>query len=392
MRLTRDLKNGDFSDNYVAQPQDKALPAQLSIQQLKKEVAFKTLVDGVKDNFYVIPIFQRAFRWQKEQVENLAVSLYKGLPIPPIYVYRNEQNQMEILDGQQRVLSLYLYYIGKYTKKQRNNQLLLYEYGRGEKSFTEMLEADDKLESVSYKMKVRDIDGSEHEEDISYENLSNEEKRILDYVPITIIEISIDNRADKEEWLGRIFANLNSGGTPLSNQEFRNGIHQSSFYSMLSSFNENNIKWRGMYGKFDKTCRDMEFLLRLSAIRDLVSWNGEDFYVKNFHNYTRLLDEFSSKSDHFSELQIQSYQDSLDEFVKKMPTRIPKKIILWESLFIILNKTSLKVEISEEICRIILKDEIYKKYSASGTTKTGDMEERFKRVYKILRGTCNENS
>ena len=381
----------DFDDDYQPKPQDNALPAQSSIQQLKKEVAFKTLVDGVKDNFYVVPIFQRAFRWQKEQVENLAISLYKGLPIPPIYVYRNELNQMEILDGQQRVVSLYLYYIGKYTKKQRNNQLFLYEYGRGELSLADELEMDDKLEDVSYVMKVREKDGKEYDKDISYAKLSSAEKRIVDYVPITVIEISIDND-DKEELLGRIFANLNSGGTPLSNQEFRNGIHQSSFYKMLARFNEENAKWRQLYGDIDKTSRDMEFLLRLSSIRDLVSWDGNEFSVQNFKNYTKLLNDFSHESDDFTAEQILSYEKNLKEFVEKMPVHCPKKIILWESLFVIINKTNFSGEINQRLCSSILEDGTYKELSTSGTTKTEDMEARFKRVYEIVQGNHSRDS
>ena len=382
----------DFDDNYQPQPQDNALPAQSSIQQLKKEVAFKTLIDGVKDNFYVIPIFQRAFRWQKGQVENLAVSLYKGLPIPPIYVYRNEFNQMEILDGQQRIVSLYLYYIGKYTKRQRNNQLFLYEYGRGKKSFAAMLEEDNKLEDVSYVMRIYEPEGGEREKDISYAKLSDAERRIVDYVPITVIEISIGDQADKNELLGRIFANLNSGGTPLSHQEFRNGIHQSPFYDMLANFNETNEKWRSLYGNIDKTSRDMEFLLRFFAIRDLVTWDGEKFSVKSFDNYTKLLDDFSIQADGFSEQKIQSCKDSLSEFVDKIPPHIPKKIILWESLFIILNKTNLTFEINFNDCKRILTDSKYKEFSTSGTTKKSDMEARFKRVYEILQGSHQKNS
>ena len=84
-----------------------------TVQQYKSDVAFKTLVEGVNDNLYFIPKYQRKFRWKKEQVQELARSLVKGYPIPPIYAYRNTDGQLEILDGQQRVMSLFFYYIGK---------------------------------------------------------------------------------------------------------------------------------------------------------------------------------------------------------------------------------------------------------------------------------------
>ncbi len=78
-----------------------------NIQQYKSDIGFRTLVESVNENLYVIPKYQRKYRWSKEQVVALVESLICGLPIPPIYTCRNEQNQLEILDGQQRVMSLF---------------------------------------------------------------------------------------------------------------------------------------------------------------------------------------------------------------------------------------------------------------------------------------------
>ena len=45
-------------------------------------MGFKSLVEGVQDNILVIPEYQRKYRWTKEQVEELATSLIRDLPIP----------------------------------------------------------------------------------------------------------------------------------------------------------------------------------------------------------------------------------------------------------------------------------------------------------------------
>ena len=89
----------------------------MSIQQYKTDVGFRTLVESVDENLYIIPKYQRKYRWSKEQVVDLVESLICGLPIPPIYTCRNAENQLEILDGQQRVMSLFFYYIGYYLNK-----------------------------------------------------------------------------------------------------------------------------------------------------------------------------------------------------------------------------------------------------------------------------------
>lgn len=95
----------------------------ISIQQYKTDVGFRTLVEGVNENLYIIPKYQRKYRWSKEQIISLVESLIRGLPIPPIYTCRNSENQLEILDGQQRVLSLFFYYIGFYLDRRKSNSV-----------------------------------------------------------------------------------------------------------------------------------------------------------------------------------------------------------------------------------------------------------------------------
>lgn len=100
----------------------------VSIQQYKTDVGFRTLVESVNENLYIIPKYQRKYRWSKEQVISLVESLICGLPIPPIYTCRNEHNQLEILDGQQRIMSLFFYYIGYYLNKKKIAVLIFQNY------------------------------------------------------------------------------------------------------------------------------------------------------------------------------------------------------------------------------------------------------------------------
>ena len=97
------------------------------IQQYKTDVGFRTLVESVNENLYIIPKYQRKYRWTKDQVDSLVESLIYGLPIPPIYTCRNSENQLEILDGQQRIMSLFFYYIGYYLDNRKNSSV---EIGR----------------------------------------------------------------------------------------------------------------------------------------------------------------------------------------------------------------------------------------------------------------------
>ena len=108
-------------DEKITEENDCSINTNMNISQVKTEIGFKTLVEGFDSMNFVIPKYQRKFIWTKEQVQELAISLLRGLPIPPIYAYRNNLNQLEILDGQQRILSLFLYYKGKYFKNLEKN-------------------------------------------------------------------------------------------------------------------------------------------------------------------------------------------------------------------------------------------------------------------------------
>ena len=380
-----DLNNNEFTDYNDDDLPNRVIPSIARIQQYKTEVGFKTLVEGVEDNLYVVPNFQRVYRWDFEQANSLAVSLYLGLPIPPIYVYRNENNQFEILDGQQRVISLYLYYHGIFTKHKRNNQLQLKNIGRGNEKFWCELNAAYAMEKCQYKMSY-DEEGKNKTETIciNYDTLSEKIKRIVDYTSLTVIEINVNSDKHRQKLLCKIFANLNAGGIGLTNQELRNGIYQCGFYDMIFKFNETNAKWRRLYGNIDKYSRDVEFLVRFCALKYFMSYERNKFELKQFKTYTKLLDDFSDICQYFKREQIDEYFLCLKKFVELLPEEISKKIILWESLFIIIDKTGLDKKISLAKCKDIENDTIYKSTVSNGTTKVDMIEKRLSRVYEII--------
>ena len=164
----------------------------ISIQQYKTDMGFKALAEGVHDNLFVIPEYQRKYRWTKQQVEELATSLLRDLPIPPIYAFRNENGQLEILDGQQRVMSLYFYYIGRFFADTQQN---VFDYRELDIDHTSNFEEAlaKKYDIVPTKFYM--IFGKE-KCDITYATLPKDIKRKVDYTTISVVEIKtsmIDN-------------------------------------------------------------------------------------------------------------------------------------------------------------------------------------------------------
>lgn len=61
-----------------------------------------------KDNELDIhPEFQRVFRWIPQQKSRLIESLLLGIPLPPIYVASNENGIWEVIDGVQRLSTIF---------------------------------------------------------------------------------------------------------------------------------------------------------------------------------------------------------------------------------------------------------------------------------------------
>ena len=53
-----------------------------SVQQYKSDIGFRTLVESVNDNLYVIPKYQRKYRWGRQQVVGLVAVSYTHLTLP----------------------------------------------------------------------------------------------------------------------------------------------------------------------------------------------------------------------------------------------------------------------------------------------------------------------
>lgn len=358
----------------------------VKIQQYKSDVGFKTLMEGVNDNLYVIPKYQRKYKWSKEQLQDLVVSLICEFPIPPIYTYRNQKNQLEILDGQQRIFSLFFYYIGKYINTKKNSVVDYRKLDVEHQSFKEALEDTYELEDLNIKIKIDD----EKEVDISYNSLPEEIRRTLDYVSITVIEMRWTKPEKRVETIQMIFSNLNRRGIGLNSQEIRNGVYDCKFYDMLHELNNNNLVWRKLWGD-EKDEKDIEALLTLCAYKKYVYYEGGEFKFSEYRGrQTVFLDVFSEYVMLLNEKVeiIEEYKNSLENFVNQIEKGLVKKksTTLLASLFVVCEKCNINIKITEQMIGKILESKKYKQNTSQGTFGKKNMCERWKCVYEILSG------
>ena len=355
----------------------------ISVQQYKTDVAFRTLVEGMHENIYVIPEYQRKYRWNKEQVEELAASLIRDLPIPPIYTFRNEKGQLEILDGQQRVMSLYFYYIGKFFKSDKES---VFDYREldvdASENFELALEAKYEIVPTNFYMRIENKLC-----DISYSSLPDIIRRKIDYNSIPVVEIKVADSERKDATLHKIFTNLNSGGKQLSEQELRNGIYPCKFSRMIDVFNRTNSAWRAYMGAISHDGRDAELLYRLCALSYYTVFEGREFHIQNYrYSIKELIDDFAEQAYSFSDAEVYGFEQSLKGFIERLNISKSnyKKVTLLEGVYIVSEKLKVRCDVTDEICAQILNSDIFRKTTSGGTISLSNMNKRWLNIYEII--------
>lgn len=362
----------------------------VTVQQYKSDIGFKTLVESVNDNMYIIPKYQRKYRWNREQVVSLVESLLRGLPIPPIYTCRNANNQLEILDGQQRVMSLFFYYIGYFLNRKKESAINFSEIEVNEGTFADALINQFQVEKLHVNLK----DSNGQEVNVDYASLPIEIKRKVDYTTITVIEIKIGREDRREEVLQAIFANLNKNGSILSRQEQRNGIYMCEFYDMLHEFNKKNLKWRKLWGREHAKDRDFETLLRLCALKKKVNLEKNknsipQFEIRGYYSsYAEMLDRFSKEAISFTKAEISEYKNSLERFVELFDINgvLSSKVALMEGFYIVFEKLGIKKVISKKVIEQVQNSNGYKNNSGQRTVNIKKMNGRWRAVYEVWNG------
>jgi hypothetical protein len=84
---------------------------EIARQQIVKDgydMSIGELMNLYKDNELIIkPEFQRYFRWEELQKTQFIESLLLGIPIPPIFVFQTDEGTWELIDGLQRLSTIF---------------------------------------------------------------------------------------------------------------------------------------------------------------------------------------------------------------------------------------------------------------------------------------------
>lgn len=192
----------------------------------------------------VIPAFQRKFVWDIYQASRLIESFMLGIPVPSIFLYVDKASSSLVIDGQQRLKSVFWFYgvVGK----------------------QELDIAEEKL----LNFRLKGLPESSPWYNKSFNDFSPEDQtKFNDCVLRATIVKQID--PDDNTSIFHIFERLNTGGTLLKNQEVRNCVYAGPFNQSLLSMNK-YPSWRKIFTTPNVDIRqaDVEMILRFFALRD----------------------------------------------------------------------------------------------------------------------------
>lgn len=224
------------------------------------------------------PFYQRRQRWDGARKSKLIESFIMNIPVPPCFLYESEFARYEVMDGQQRISTIWDFYNNKFKLK-------------GLEQWPE-------------------LNGR------SYRTLPSEVKRGLDRRSISYIVLLKESaKSSDEEMLLRqqVFERLNTGGVELTNQEIRHCLYHSKFDELLVQLSQHDMMRRAwglaLYSENEKVnppkkllsnplyskMRDVEFVLRFFALRHAEHYRS---------GMQAFLEQYMLRSRRFTDLDI----------------------------------------------------------------------------------------
>lgn len=328
-------------------------PADPTLELLASKVGRKEII---------VPFYQRKYVWKIEQASRLIESFLMGLPVPQVFLYVNDEDQLEIIDGQQRIMSVKYFFDGYFGEADSQGRRQIFRLkGLAERS---------------------DYNGK------TFEELSPRDRRRLHNTSLRAIHIKQLKPSLRNDSVFHIFQRLNTGGTQLKPQEIRNAVYRGNIVDELRNLNEDE-NWRKILGISapDKNQKDLEILLRLFSLFKV--WNA---YEKPMLKY---LNNEMDQNRKFDSARAIEFKDRFREVAKLVATNInrpfrPRNVInaaMLEGIMIaLLEDRSITPDKFKLKYDILSRDPNFEKYLRGATTDTITVKERIKRAKEVISG------
>ena len=351
-----------------------------------------TLKDLMNKRWIRIPGFQRNFVWDRIRASKLIESLILGLPVPQIFLYEKERNTHLVIDGQQRLMSIYYYMEQRFPRMNKRGELRR-KFDKDGRIPDDILRDDNYFEDFKLRLPKNSRDSNRNNplHGLTYEDLDETDKFRLDLRPIRCINIKQNAPQNNDNSMYEIFNRLNSGGMNLHPQEIRTSMYHSQFYDMLARINMNS-EWRRFLNspEPDLHMKDVEILLRGFAF--LVN---KDKYAPSM---TRFLIQFSRECESYSEEENKYLEALFESFIEAMPDTSTNvflrngrfNVALYEAVFYAVCRDAYKfrskvcTKLAQDNVSMLAEDQEFVAALQGGTTMTTKVQKRLERALHVL--------
>ncbi|MFM2643538.1 DUF262 domain-containing protein [Vibrio chagasii] len=166
-----------------------------SLKTDRLDMSFGELMNMYEEgDLFITPEYQRVFRWSLFQQTRFIESVLLGIPIPPIFVAEDDNGRWEVVDGLQRISTIFAFFGLLNSVPDKNNTILT------EGEMVKELK-DQTIGSLPLKLKTT--------------------------IKRSVCRVEIVRWDSEEDIRYELFNRLNTGSSPLSEQEIRNCIFRS---------------------------------------------------------------------------------------------------------------------------------------------------------------------
>ena len=351
-----------------------------------------TMYDFIKSGVFAIPGFQRNYVWDIRRASKLIESLIVGLPVPQIFLHEAGRNRFHVIDGQQRMMSIYYFMEQRFPRYEARPRLrrIFAEHGNIPK---EILSDSEYFTNFELVLPAKVLGSPNRLHGLTLDGLSDKKPDLLLRAVRNVI-IRQNAPKDDDSSMYEIFSRLNSGGVNITPQEMRMSLYHSNFYNMLMRVNYEE-EWRRllMSPEPDLRLKDMELLLRMFAM--LTDAEGYSPSMSKFLNqFSKNCQSNNMEKNQHLELIFKSFLAAAsglpdDVFLNKATNRI--SVALMEAVFAAAcrnwkddNAPLSKEKLDLKEINTLETDAEFVQASQLATTQSANVRKRLERGYALV--------
>ena len=237
------MKEKKFIDEVESENMSYSDDSLYNITSFGTDLSYREIVSMYKEGDLEKPELQRKYVWTKKEASKFIDSILLVLPVPSIFLAKTKDDKRLIVDGYQRIMTVYDYMEGIFS---------------GDKKVFKLSNTED-INSV-WRGKA-------------FNELTEELKRRIRTSPIHAIVFE-QKSPSNDTGMYQIFERINTGGRTLKPQEIRNCVYHGDFNRLLFELNKYKT-WRIILNseKEDSRMADVELILRFYAFSDIIFRN-----------------------------------------------------------------------------------------------------------------------